>query len=343
MGVGQGNGAGPAAYAFLSAILIKVLASLGYGVVFTTALSLITFNTVCSMFVNDCDLWQSATDVNEKGEDVVRKMQEAAATWESCLAASEGALSPQKSFWYLIDYKWTGDRWVYRTKEEMTATIQMHDKQGSLQTLQRHEPTHPEKTLGMLTAPDGSMESFGLDDAGEQIRVGQIPYLQEKVKEFTTKIKSARNTLPNDVWVAIASTIMKTLEYPMTASTITKQGWDEIMKPRLRYCLPVAGYSVWEELASKTHTGEFITTSMEALRLELGYPSSLMSVPFDRMAGYTTDSWLTSLWETCNKWNIDIKSIAPELQQARVYNQFLMQAFAQNKNIMDKELPILNK
>jgi len=169
MGVGQGNGAGPATYAFLSAILIKVLASLGYGVVFTTALSLITFNTVCSMFVDDCDLWQSATDVNEKGEDVLEKMQEAVATWEGCLAASGGALSPQKSFWYLIDYRWTGDKWVYRTKEEMPATIQMHDEQGSMHTLQRHEPTHPEKALGMHNAPDGSMESFEIDDAGEQI------------------------------------------------------------------------------------------------------------------------------------------------------------------------------
>ena len=162
----------------------------------------------------------------------------------------------------------------------------------------------------------------------------------------------------------------------MTASTITKQGWDKIMKPLLRCYLPVAGYSqhfpravifgpskqggkglmhpwynqelthletLWEELASETHTGEFITTSMEALRLELGYPTSLMSIPFDRMAGCATDSWLTSLWETCNKWNIDIKSIAPELQKARVYDQFVMQAFAQNKNITDKQLPILNK
>jgi len=68
-----------------------------------------------------------------------------------------------------------------------------------------------------------------------------------------------------------------------------------------------------------------------------------MSAPFDRMAGCATDSWLTSLWETCNKWNIDIKCITPELQKARVYDQFVMQAFAQNKNIKDKELPILNE
>jgi len=243
MGVGQCNGVGTAAYAFLSAILIKVLASLGYGVMFTTVLPLIMFNAVCSMFVDDCDLWQSASNVNEKGEEAVEKMQEAVATWEGCLATSGEALSASKSCWYLIDYKWTGDKWVYRTQEEMAATIQMHDEQGSLQTLQRHEPTHPEKTLGMLTAPDGSMEAWELDDAGEQIRVGQIPYLQEKVKEFTTKIKSAQNTLPNDVWVAITSATMKTLEYPMTALTITKQGRDEIMKPLLHFCLPVAGYS----------------------------------------------------------------------------------------------------
>jgi len=87
----------------------------------------------------------------------------------------------------------------------------------------------------------------------------------------------------------------------------------------------------WEELASKTHTGEFFTTSMEALRLELRYPTSLMLVPFDRMARCATNSWLTSLWETCDKWNIDIKSISPELKRARVYDQFVMQALAQDK------------
>jgi len=111
-GVGQGNGAGPAAYAFLSAVFIKVLSSLSYGVLFTTALSLITFNTVCSMFVDDCDLWQSATSVNETGEDIDGKIPEAVSTWEGCLVASGGTLSPAKSFWYLIDYKWTGDKCV---------------------------------------------------------------------------------------------------------------------------------------------------------------------------------------------------------------------------------------
>ena len=184
MGAGQGNGAGPAAHTFLSAILIKVLARTGCGVKPTTALSLIAFNTACSMFADDCNAWQSAADVNEQGEDEVEPMQEAVATWEGCLAASWGALSPSKSFWCLIDCRWTGGKWIHRTKEEIPASIQVHDKQGSLQTLQRHKPNHPEKTLDMLTAPNGDVESFELNKAGEQIRIDQIPYLQEKVKEF---------------------------------------------------------------------------------------------------------------------------------------------------------------
>ena len=149
------------------------------------------------MFVDDCDLWQSATDVNEKGEDVVEKMQEAVATWEGCLAASGGALSPQKSFWYLINYRWTGDEWVYRTKEEMPATIQMHDEQGSLHTLQRHEPTHPEKTLGMHNAPDGSMESFEIDEAGSRKSSG-VHHEDQSGKKHTPKRRVGCNYFDNN-------------------------------------------------------------------------------------------------------------------------------------------------
>ena len=37
----------------------------------------------------------------------------------------------------------------------------------------------------------------------------------------------------NDAWHAFVTTIMKTLEYPMEATHIDKNGWDKIMKPML--------------------------------------------------------------------------------------------------------------
>jgi len=54
MGAGQGKGAAPTAYGLLSAAIIKVMGLLGFGAVFTTAISLQTISVTCSMFVDDC-------------------------------------------------------------------------------------------------------------------------------------------------------------------------------------------------------------------------------------------------------------------------------------------------
>ena len=130
MGAGQGNGAAPTAYGLLSVAIIKVMALLGFGAVFTTAISLQTISVICSMFVDDCDLWRSAKSTTSTGEDIVPQMQKATDAWEGCLATTGGALSPKKSFWYLVDYKWTGTQWDYRTKAEMPANLTMKDSKG---------------------------------------------------------------------------------------------------------------------------------------------------------------------------------------------------------------------
>jgi len=75
MEAGQGNGAAPTACGLLSAAIIKVMALLGFGAVFTTAVSLQTISVICSMFVDDCDLWQSEKSTADTGEDVVPQMK----------------------------------------------------------------------------------------------------------------------------------------------------------------------------------------------------------------------------------------------------------------------------
>jgi len=42
-------------------------------------------------------------------------MQAALDLWNQGLSATRGALIPEKSFWYLIDFKWAGSRWKYVT------------------------------------------------------------------------------------------------------------------------------------------------------------------------------------------------------------------------------------
>lgn len=68
-------------------------------------------------FVDDKDLVQSTRDPGEDGEDVARQFQEFVRLWEELLTATEGELVPEKSFWYLIDFKWEMGRWRYAMDE----------------------------------------------------------------------------------------------------------------------------------------------------------------------------------------------------------------------------------
>jgi len=243
MGAGQGNGAAPTAYGLLSVAIIKIMALLGFGAVFTTAISLQTISVICSMFVDDCDLWKSSKSTTATGEDIAPQMQKAADAWEGCLAATGGALSPKKSFWYLVDYKWTGTQWDYGTKAEMPANLTMKDRKGVTHVLRRHKADHTEKTLGVHTAPDGSMERWFENEDGTRTITGEFSYLESKIEEFVSVIRSSRNTEENDIWQVLTTTLMKTLEYPMAATTLSKEHWDALMSPILRICLPKGGYS----------------------------------------------------------------------------------------------------
>ena len=79
--------------------------------------------------------------------------------WVGFLQATGGAINPDKSYWYLLDYKWTGAQWVYRSMEEMTGDLQAPNPSGDVQPLNRYEPHKAAKQLGMLTAPDGNMDA----------------------------------------------------------------------------------------------------------------------------------------------------------------------------------------
>jgi len=96
--------------------------------------------------------------------------------WEGCLVATGGALSPKKPFWYLVDYKWSGPKWEYRTKAEMPANLTMKDSEGVTHILCRHEADHAEKTLGVHTAPDGWMEGWFENKDGTRTITGEFSY-----------------------------------------------------------------------------------------------------------------------------------------------------------------------
>ena len=96
---------------------------------------------VCCTFVDDTDLVQSA-DTPETDWTVVKdKMHGQVDHWEGGLRASGGALREDKSFWYLINFKWKDRKWEYKTIADTPGELTVPVDQGHRETIQRTTPS----------------------------------------------------------------------------------------------------------------------------------------------------------------------------------------------------------
>jgi hypothetical protein len=54
-------------------------------------------------------------------------MQEAVETWEKELKITGGVILPDKTFWYLIDFKWVNGAWSYKTVADSPGSLYVND------------------------------------------------------------------------------------------------------------------------------------------------------------------------------------------------------------------------
>jgi hypothetical protein len=102
--------------------------------------------------VDDMDLVQSGIP-DQDMEVLAHRMQAGMDTWEGDLQATGGALEPEKSFWYVISFRWISGTWRYSTVAETPASVSAQNADGNRVTLQRLEARKP---LGVTAAPDGN-------------------------------------------------------------------------------------------------------------------------------------------------------------------------------------------
>jgi hypothetical protein len=150
-------------------------------------------------------------------------MQEVVDTWEGLLRATGGALQDDKSYWYLLDYKFQQGRWKYRSKHELHGDIdiQVVDSRGSLrptrEILTRLEPSEARETLGVFVSMDGNWQQ-----QTEESTTIAIKYVE---------LLRTSHVDQNLTWNAFFTSFMKSLEYPMEAACLTEAQWDLVMKP----------------------------------------------------------------------------------------------------------------
>jgi hypothetical protein len=308
-GVGQGNGAGPQIWAVVSTPVLNLLRHEGYGAYFQKAT---TISFVGYAFVDDTDLCITGQNPNDTEADVALRMQQALDLWEGHIRATGGAIVPEKSHWYLIDFKWQQGNWRYVTEIEVPAQLCVRDCDGNIAALERLSVSDARRTLGVKLAPDGNDQTQFhklLDTANtwkKQIRAGHLP----------RKL----------AWESMTTTILRTQHYPLPPTTLTQKQCDAIMTPILQAGLPGSGttrtfpralvygpieyqglgipdlytslgISHIERILKHSHldddiTSQLIRASVEQLKLEIGCNGPTVSLPYEDFAKLAINCWI---------------------------------------------------
>ena len=67
--------------------------------------------------VDDTDL--IATTNNNDKQEVTNKLQDVIDDWEAVAKTTGGALSPEKSWFWIIQFDWNKSAWLYKTISKM--------------------------------------------------------------------------------------------------------------------------------------------------------------------------------------------------------------------------------
>jgi len=183
------------------------------------------FKFVGYAFVDDTDVIQSV--LSETPAQAIAKLQEAIDTWEFSLKDTCGALAPEKKVWWLVSFVWNGSSWQYASIQDSPGELQVNDISDSRKTIKRLAAHEAYETLGVFLAPNGNSQA-------------QFEKMRKAVASWVDGLRTGIIS-KDEVWLALQSTILRTLYYPLPALRLTKAQCKAIMSPPLQYCLPALG------------------------------------------------------------------------------------------------------
>ena len=363
-GTGQGNPASPPTWTALSIILLRILGMYSTGSTILGPLSLLMVTFTVIMYVDDTDLFMVGETPRESITSVLERTKRITDKWCDALWATGGVMRPDKSFWYLIGFKWKGSEWEYVTTNDVEAEIQVMNHRSQREAVKRHNPDFAEETLGVHVAVDGNLK--------EQKKV-----LTGKTSKWTDSIKNS-GLYKNEVVMALLTTINRTWHYPIQATTFTTVDCDDIITPLYAAMLPRMGYNqkipkvfrygpksllglglphlhtmqgtaqikaILFHISKNTMLGKLLLIELEAINIELGIGAHLFDLDFEIWGFLLTACWLKSAWQFCSENNIQLcgKYCLPQIQ--REHDVFIMEGLVTGfrDNFSRSEIQTVNR
>ena len=359
-GAGQGNGAAPPTWVVVSSKMFEILKKKGLSNHIYTPVTKEKLDLAGFAYVDDSDLFVLST--TENPETTKEKMQELLDAWEEASKVTGGALEPKKCWWYLLNYEWHKGMWIYKGKRAEQKLV-VRDAQENLQEILQMEAHESQEMLGVYLAPDGN----------------QLQQLQEFEKRAMTYAEKARtaNLHRHEVWISLQTMVMKSIEYPLSVTTLNEKECNDLMWKLIKEFLPKAGINryvrrdilfapvqcqgfglndpyitqgamhvsdIIEHLWKKTVTGHFIRTILEYMRLEIGSNISILESDYYKYDDILlTKTWVQSTWQFMSDKKVTINDSTKTIKPERERDTAIMDHIYKHTELSSKERKTFNK
>ncbi len=285
--------------------------------------------------------------------------------WERLLFATGGAISLQKSFWYLMTWSWTKSgsaKLATETNVPGNLPLTEGNNLGEPVAVPRVEPTTTYRTLGVRISPSGNTKATA-------------SYLRGQSIEFATSIASSNLTRTDAYW-AFWQYYGPKVGFSLPVLSLSQAQCYSIQSPAMCAILPklhlnrntsraiifgpeeLGGLSLPElyttegigqlrfllgHLRLRDKTANLILIDVSYLQLIVGSTTLFFNLPFHQYSHSAEGGWLVSIWQF-------LHSIKFQLHIRRAYipvvprkgDKALMDYFV-SKHYKPKLLKILNR
>ncbi|MGL5936607.1 MAG: hypothetical protein ACRCZI_13415, partial [Cetobacterium sp.] len=252
-------------------------------------------------------------------------------------------MAPEKSYWYLVEVTRSGGKWTYKRERDSPGELVLANGTA---TNKRLEVYQARKALGIMVRPDGKM-------------IDQMKELKKKTAQWCDGIRT-RRIHPEEAWYSLTATILKTLEYPLTATTFTADQCKELLRPVLKTALPLCRIQrrlpralvhgsirsrgldlpnlYWVQLIHHLHTilrhmhrnspsQELHTENMDLVQFHIGSTVNFWELPFEEYGSLAPDGWMKNTWQALSQTTLSFKGPQFGLLDEREDDRALMDAF----------------
>jgi hypothetical protein len=346
-GVLQGTQDAGAIWISMWAILYTVLNMISPGLLFHDANYKNSSKRKGEAFVDDADLWVTANTLTDNRTiTILQGIQELLQRWYRTLRASGGMLGFEKCYWFLIKFTWKRGKLHMCTATEEPGELTIATDDDRIQTtIQRLEPSHGLRTLGIRIAPDCNQT----DEFEHRLQQG---------KDMAKLIWNAPLSRQESI-IAHEQIFWPSIGFPLGITTFNKKQCDAIQTTFQQKFINKMGYSrtmakairhgptqyggvglrtieceqgrqhtdlLIHHLRAEDEVGDQLRISISLTQLEAGIRSPIFESQWKQHGHYTTETWITKTWEflSSNGITVHIPEIWTALPQ-RKNDSFIME------------------